>query len=87
MSHYLASLILFLLPALDSFLNRMFLNHMLDLNRHLAQATLQHRLPLMHITENALLPYLIACLHLLFPVALHALRLLGSPELVRVSLI
>ena len=87
MSHYLASLILFLLPVLDSFLYRMFLNHMLDLNWHLAKATLQHRLFLMLVSEYALLPYLIACLHLLFPVALYALRLLGPPELVSALII
>ena len=83
MSHYLASLILFLFPALDPLLYRMFLYHMLDLNRHLAETTLQHRLFLMPLTEYALLSYLIACLHLLLPVGLHALRLLGSPELIR----
>lgn len=60
----------------------MFLYHLLDLNRDLAETPLQHILFLMPLSEYALLPYLIACLHLLLPVGLHALRLLGPPELV-----
>jgi hypothetical protein len=61
----------------------MLLYHLLDLNRHFAETAPQHILLLLPPSEYALLPYLIACLHLLLPISLYALRLLGPPELVR----
>jgi hypothetical protein len=69
-------------PALHPLLHRMPLYYLLDLDRYFAETAPQHILFLLPPSEYALLPYLISCLHLLLPISLHALRLLGPSEMV-----